>query len=219
MSIDWKHPVVVLLIGSTVTLLGWFGREYFLPERGSDARVEAQDVHQPPPSERRLLNTDSAAPKDVGQSKSRGVGGGVTAPDPHKFPTKESSSDSGAVLNAATTGRKQAIDLLDATPPTYRGRTVFCDTVRLTLVLDQQGRGTKPVLIHRIAFRSESVPEIAHDICHIDPLSSRPAGIAEKDLYVLSLRPARTTARYLKSGREGEAWPVSPNNLLRLRTR
>lgn len=215
-DIDWKHPIVILLVGSSVTLLGWFGREYILPVRGSEARIEAQNARQPTRIERDILSRTNATENAVQDAKLRGdvdagsMSNSDIAPNPTKLPPRLPDP----IVRAATTSRKQAVGLLDATSPKFRGQTVFCDTVRFTLVLDQKGPGSKPVLVHRIALKSETVPEIPVNVCHVDPLSSRPAGIAEKDLYLLSLRPSRTTARYLKSGRQGEAWTVSPDNLL-----
>jgi pimeloyl-ACP methyl ester carboxylesterase len=100
--------------------------------------------------------------------------------------------------------------------PTMDGRRVYCDSVRLTLLLAHNQQGTTPIRVNSLAVTAAPL-ELANTSqlqrCVIDPLSARPYGIVESNAFLIALTDQGLTAKYLKSARDISE--VSTTNLLR----
>jgi hypothetical protein len=111
----------------------------------------------------------------------------------------------------------QAIDLVSDAPRIVNSEHVFCDTVKLTLLLAHNGKGKRPLLVNTIALKVESLqpqgPQNNVD-CTVDTLSSRPFGIVLKNTYILTITAAGNSGRFIKSALPDAAHVVSPNNIL-----
>ena len=100
--------------------------------------------------------------------------------------------------------------------PALNGQPVFCDALRMTLLLAHTQRGSIPVRVNAISVHSEPVRDAATlkpGDCAVDRLSSKPYGIVETDTFLISSGENGMQAKFIKNA--SVALPVSAENLLR----
>jgi hypothetical protein len=111
----------------------------------------------------------------------------------------------------------QGIQLLSGQQPRWKGEPVFCDTVKLSLVVAHNGEGKQPVLVNDIGVAAERIAAetAASGVdCAVDTLSSKPFGIQERNAYLLDISESGRSGRFIESARPGAAFKINPNNLL-----
>jgi hypothetical protein len=111
----------------------------------------------------------------------------------------------------------QGIQLLSGQQPRWKGEPVFCDTVKLSLVVAHNGEGKQPVLVNDIGVSAERIAaETASNgvDCAVDTLSSKPFGIQERNAYFLDIAESGRSGRFIESARPGSAFKINPDNLL-----
>ena len=99
---------------------------------------------------------------------------------------------------------------------TRSGETVHCDSAELSLVLAHEGNPPGPILINSIAVRIRSLERAELEGaagCKIDPLSSVPHGIMEKNMFIIGLSEQAVRARYLRDATHVEQ--VDSENVLK----
>lgn len=122
------------------------------------------------------------------------------------------------MLRMEAQGMKQIRKSVDKQPE-LQGQPVFCDSMRLTLLLAHSQRGNTPVRVNAISVRSEPVRDAASlkpGACAIDRLSSRPYGIVETDTFHVTSSENGVRARLIKNATT--IFDVSAENLLRSAT-
>jgi hypothetical protein len=118
-------------------------------------------------------------------------------------------------LRAEIENAKQAIDILGTPPKTMDGDPVFCDSMKLSLVLAHTGKSKVPILINSIAINSSSLTSNqlqSGTVCKIDKLSSVPHGIIEKNIFAIKLEDKNILSHYIKDA--SNAIEVDSNNIL-----
>lgn len=122
----------------------------------------------------------------------------------------------GSDLRLQIQGLSQGIELLSRQQPRLNGEPVFCDTVKLYLVVAHNGEGSRPVLVNDIGMKVERISTRTPNQvdCAVDTLSSKPFGIQERNTYVLDVSDSGRSGRYIESARPGEAFRVNPDNIL-----
>lgn len=118
-------------------------------------------------------------------------------------------------LRVEVQNARQLIGLNGEAPRTTRSETVFCDSMKLTLVLANPTKAKSPVLINSISV--ESAPMDADQIaqmspCKVDRFSSRPHGIVERNTYMLQVDDSAVRGKYLKDA--SNSVPITPANVL-----
>jgi pimeloyl-ACP methyl ester carboxylesterase len=101
--------------------------------------------------------------------------------------------------------------------PKLKGQVVFCDSMRLTLLVGLAQTSTTPVLVKSISVHSEPIPEgssLKPGSCDIDTLSSTPYGIIETETFLIQSDEAGVSARFIQNAKV--AFPLDTDNLLRL---
>ncbi len=124
-----------------------------------------------------------------------------------------SASENG--LRAQVENLHQDLALTDAAPSVDSGETIYCDTVKLNLVIAHAGSDKTPVIVNSISVDEKPLDtkiETTKGVCKVDVLSSHPHGIIEKNVYVIALANSVTSARWIKD--EKTALPVRADNLL-----
>ena len=125
-------------------------------------------------------------------------------------------------LRAELENVQQVIALQTKPPETLKGEPVFCDSMKLSLVLAHTGRPKAPILINSITVNSSplDVNQLQSGAsCKVDELSSVPHGIIEKNVFSIDLGDRKVIGRYIKDANTAVA--VEAANLLasRLATR
>ena len=106
-----------------------------------------------------------------------------------------------AVLRVDIQNVAQLIGLRGAAPKTIRSEPVYCDSMKLTLVLANPSTARSPVLVNNI--RIDSAPVTSDQIgqgeqCKVDRFSSRPHGIVERNTYLMQVDDSTVRGKFLK---------------------
>lgn len=200
----WKHPVTLLLLSSALAALGWLGNYIF--RLSSDARIQIEDARQISTLPDHISNAvEPAAPASSEKAETPDAPG----------PVKSSAPLAGRYeVTARLQNPRQDID--QTSKPAYLpdGSRIFCDTMMATLVVSHNHEDTAPVVINRISFHAEPMPNLGSHFCKIDPLSSLPQGIAIKNSFLFALSDEKMEGRFIGSGSEGKSFPVPFRNIL-----
>ena len=112
----------------------------------------------------------------------------------------------------------QAISLLGDRQPAFGQNAVYCDAMKLKLIVAHDQLGTDPILVTSIAFLAEPLEFPAEQIginCDVDTLKSVPYGIIQQNKFQLSISSTgKLGGRYLRSGKTGDSWVIQPRNIL-----
>jgi hypothetical protein len=114
----------------------------------------------------------------------------------------------------------QAIGLQGAPPRTATNERLYCDSLRLTLILAHDGQSSVPVSIDAIAVNAAAVAPAALGsgaTCRVDRFSSQPHGIVEKNVFFVTLGDGAVRTRFLQDSTV--AVRVDENNILTAPTR
>ncbi len=97
--------------------------------------------------------------------------------------------------------------------PNADGTTVYCDTMRLKLLVAHNGEGNSRVSVLRLGVRHEIANETV-DLtgCRIDPLAGRPHGIVGAESYKIHFRRNGVDARHFVSQTNSSV--IDPANLI-----
>jgi len=150
----------------------------------------------------------------------------VTVPrDPVQNPIRIVLVKESAVVAPTVRGLRMAIEgvqqikRVTGTQPQFQGQTVFCDSVRLTLLFAHTN-ASSPIRVNDIAVHSKLVVDaeaLTKGECDVDPLSARPYGIVETDAFVITGDDTGgVVAKFIKDSTT--AFPVDPDNILRSST-
>jgi hypothetical protein len=125
-------------------------------------------------------------------------------------------------MRAAATGLRaeiqdivQAIGLRGEPPRTLANERVYCDSLKLTLLVAHDGRSAAPILINSIAVNARAVEKASiatGSHCDVDRFSSQPHGIIEKNTFFFTLSDGAVKSRFLRDA--ATAIPVDQKNLL-----
>jgi hypothetical protein len=113
----------------------------------------------------------------------------------------------------------QAVGLVGNSQPTVNGQPVFCDTVRLSLILAHNQHGTTPIAINSISLKveplnpSDSNSQKSVDF-DVDVLALHPYGVAERKTFVFMADSQNIAGRYIESLERDGSWTVDSNNIL-----
>ncbi len=122
-------------------------------------------------------------------------------------------------LRAEIENPVQAVGLVGNLQPMVNGQPVFCDTVKLSLILAHSHHGTTPIAINSISLRTEPLTPEATGAqktvdFEVDALSLRPYGIAERKAFIFMANNQNIIGRYIESLEKDGSWPVDANNIL-----
>ena len=113
--------------------------------------------------------------------------------------------DSGATigLRVDIQNVQQAIPLQAKQPRTVQGESVFCDSMRLSLILARTGRSSAPIVVNSIAVKASpfNLDQLqAGTSCQVDQAGALPHGIIEKNMFFVSLTERANSVRWIKDG-------------------
>jgi hypothetical protein len=127
--------------------------------------------------------------------------------------TTNKSTASG--LRAEIQNATQAIGVRGAAPRTVSNEPVFCDSLRLTLLLAHDGQSSAPIVISSIAVNAsplDGAQIAAGAACNVDRFSSQPHGIVEKETFFITVGDGSVKTRFMKDA--ASAVRVDDRNLL-----
>jgi hypothetical protein len=112
---------------------------------------------------------------------------------------------------------QQAVPLVGA-PPRLEGTTVYCESVRMLLVLGHNRLGDTPVLVNRVGIEVEPVPgggapNAGRDY-DVDVLGLRPRGIVDVRRYEMGIKADDVRGRFIADRSASGAEEINPRNLL-----
>ncbi|MGA4278372.1 esterase/lipase family protein [Ralstonia nicotianae] len=118
-------------------------------------------------------------------------------------------------LRAEVQNIRQLIGIRGAQPTTQGKEPIFCDSMKLSLVLASSARGKSPILINSIRVNSaplEGAQLPAGAQCKVDRFSSQPHGIIERNTYLIQVDEASVRGKFLKDA--VNSVPVDSQNVL-----
>jgi len=113
---------------------------------------------------------------------------------------------------------KQPTPIVAPDQPRWNGEPVWCDTAVFNLLVAHNRTVPDPLLVNDVGIYMERIAAAVPDSvdCSIDTLNSKPFGIVKVKQYEFDVSAAGLSGRFIKSGRLGDASPVSPDSLLRV---
>jgi hypothetical protein len=119
----------------------------------------------------------------------------------------------GKGLRAEIQNPTQDKRLIGPQPRTTSNKPVFCESLKLNLVLAPSAASIAPVLINSIVLDVEPITHLDwKGTCALDKLASRPHGIQEKNVFLFTLEDNEVVGRLIKD--ENTALSVGQDNLL-----